>query len=92
MNVRIGSRHGFIATVLCWNNRHICLENVCFDTIDCKLFRDHIWIVYCRKWKRLELRVGDSVRFSGKINQYNHWGKYQLELTNIREIIKVENS
>lgn len=92
MNVRIGSRHEFTAIVLCWNSQHICLENICFDTIERQEFRNHLWLVYCRKWKRLELKQGDIVRFSGKVNQYHHWNRQQLEITNIREITKVENS
>lgn len=92
MNVRIGSRHEFIGVVESFNSKHICLEDVRFNTIDCELFRDHAWLVYCRKWKRMGLKAGDIVKFSGKINQYHHWNRQQLEITNIREITKVENS
>ena len=53
-------------------------------TLDGKRFREHMWLPYTKRFKRLKLRQGQSVQFKGKLKQYRKRdGSWQLNVQNI---------
>ena len=98
-NVLISKRYTFIATFVHRSGTQILLRDV--YRIDGIQFRDHLFLPYTAKFRRLDLKHGDTIRICGKINRYykrregydgipRHRGilNPQLEITNITSIRK----
>ena len=96
---RISKRHTFTAIYVHNNGTQMLLRDVyCTNG---QLFRDHLFIPYTARMKRLALQRGDCVRLTGKVNRYfkkaagqksvpRHLARLtaQLEITNITSISK----
>lgn len=93
-NAHISKRYTFTATYIRNHCGRMLLEDV--RRIDGIQFRDHMFLPYTAKFKRLALQYGDTVRLTGKINRYFKRGEGQsgipiylttripqLEITNI---------
>ncbi len=100
---RISKRYTFTAIYVYHNGTQMLLCDVC--RVDGLLFRDHLFLPYTGKFKRLDLKHGDTIRITGKVNRYYKRGEGQrhvprhlailkedVEITNISSIRKEQTS
>lgn len=67
------------------NGNHMLLHDVV--TMDGRPFRDHMWLPYTKRFRKLRLRPDQSVRFKGKLAQYRKRdGTWQLKVQNIGQM------
>lgn len=98
-NAHISKRYTFTAVFIRHRNGKMLVEDV--RRVDGRLFRDHLFLPYTGKFKRLCLEYGDVIRLTGKVNRYWKRGAGQrglpvyltnripqLEITNITSICK----
>lgn len=65
---QIGKRCVFVGTFASENGAQMLLNDVCRE--DGVLFRDHVYIPYTTRFRKLALKSGDRVRLVGKVNRY----------------------
>lgn len=78
----IGKRYTFTGVFACVQTGHMLLEDV--RRTDGVLFRDHLFVPFTRRFKRLDLREGDVLRLSGKVNRYFKKGRHQWDVPRFR--------
>lgn len=66
---------------------YILLENV-IDTDTNVEFRDHVWIKLTKRFEKLNLKKGDKVFFTARIEEYLSTTSYKLGLRHIRNLQK----
>lgn len=67
------------------NGKHMLLRDVV--TTDGRPFRDHMWLPYTKRFRRLKLRPDQTVHFKGKLAQYRKRdGTWQLKVQNIGQM------
>jgi hypothetical protein len=81
----IGKRVSFVARYSGGNRRHMLLHGV--ETAAGDVLRDHMWLPYTKRFKKLALRRGQYIAFAGKVKKYRkHDGTWQWGVQNISEI------
>ena len=67
---------------------YILLDNVI--DIDTNVeFRDHVWIKSTKRFEKLNLKKGDKVLFTARVEEYLSTTSYKLGLRHVRNLQKV---
>lgn len=93
MNKRklIGKRVTLFARFNGSNDKHMLLVNV--RTENGAHFREHLWMPYGKRFRRLEMARGCTVRLRGKVNRYWYKPKqrWQYEVTNVNQFEVIDD-